>query len=270
MEDMSFARHAAWYLNNEFTLRKQRRPYYSLRAFARDLSVSPSTLSELLKSKTGLSETRARKVGEIIKLQNEHLEHFVDLMMLKNTKVKSKEELIVAKVNWRLKSLNYNLTTEDYHKIYDWYHFAILELLDLKAKKLNFDLISKRLNIKKSSVIGAFKRLYKLGLIKPANGFFVTTSSKTCVSSEALSEVIQKHHSQILNKAISALKKQNLSQRGFLTTIFSIRKSDISDFKNDMNVMTEELIRKYHVRSGKDLVYSFSQQLFSLEEGLDE
>lgn len=53
MEDMSFARHAAWYLNNEFTLRKQRRPYYSLRAFARDLSVSPSTLSDLLNSKKG-------------------------------------------------------------------------------------------------------------------------------------------------------------------------------------------------------------------------
>ena len=38
-------------------------PSYSQRAFARDLGISPSTLSEVLKGRYGLSEKKSREIA---------------------------------------------------------------------------------------------------------------------------------------------------------------------------------------------------------------
>ena len=54
---------ASSYLQEELALRKARRPQYSLRAFARDLGMSPSALSEFLAGQQGMSKDRAVGIG---------------------------------------------------------------------------------------------------------------------------------------------------------------------------------------------------------------
>lgn len=266
MSDAQFHSTASQYLSRELEIRKKRRPLYSLRAFARDLSLSPSTLSDLLKDKTGLSVARAQKTSQMLGLKDEEQAHFVDLVQLKNTSVASRQQEILNRIEWRLKSRDYKLSNEDYSLIYDWHHFAILEMLDLKIKGINSNILAERLGLKKIVVLNALKRLYKLNLIRPSGRFFATTSAKTQVGDQDVSLAIQKYHVQILNKSQQALKKQPLQNRNFQTAVFSVRKNDLQSLMRDMNEMTENLIRKYHVKPNKDLVYCLSQQLFSLEE----
>src|SRR5262245_32015851 len=68
------------YLKSELELRQQRRPQYSLRAFARDLNMSPSTLSDFFHGKLGLSRERVRHVGEKLRLSEAQQEHLNDLL----------------------------------------------------------------------------------------------------------------------------------------------------------------------------------------------
>lgn len=49
-------------LRAEFTKRKSKNPFYSLRAFARDLHISPASLSLILLGKRTLTVSMARRV----------------------------------------------------------------------------------------------------------------------------------------------------------------------------------------------------------------
>ena len=68
------------YLKAELELRQQRRPQYSLRAFARDLNMSPSTLSDFFHGKLGLSKDRVRHIGTKLNLTDMQQSHFNDLL----------------------------------------------------------------------------------------------------------------------------------------------------------------------------------------------
>ena len=56
------------FLGAEFSKRKLRNETYSLRAFARDLGVSASRLSEILSGKLGISEKTAETIASKLRL----------------------------------------------------------------------------------------------------------------------------------------------------------------------------------------------------------
>lgn len=67
-------------LKYEFEQRQKRNPMYSLRAYARDLDLSPSHLSKVLANKSGLSTHRAMIVARNMGLQNRNIKWFKSLV----------------------------------------------------------------------------------------------------------------------------------------------------------------------------------------------
>ena len=65
-------------LNEEINLRKSRNPQYSLRAFARDLGVSPSTISEILNGHHLPSTNRALTIVARLAWEDEQRQKFLD------------------------------------------------------------------------------------------------------------------------------------------------------------------------------------------------
>jgi len=64
-------------LNREFESRKARNTKYSLRAFARDLGLSPGTLSEVLKQKRGLPVRSVAGISSRIELLGRDRDEFI-------------------------------------------------------------------------------------------------------------------------------------------------------------------------------------------------
>lgn len=64
-------------LKNELTQRISRNPNYSLRAFARDLELSPSFLSEVINSRKRLSHRTATKIGQRLAFTEHELSRFL-------------------------------------------------------------------------------------------------------------------------------------------------------------------------------------------------
>src|SRR3954453_23785832 len=56
-------------LEAEFAKRRLRNPCYSLRAFARDLRINHSTLSQILRARRGLSERMVATLGQRLRLE---------------------------------------------------------------------------------------------------------------------------------------------------------------------------------------------------------
>lgn len=70
--------------------KQQKNKRYSLRAFARDLKISPSFLSEVLNGKYGISKQLAGQIADRLGFNSEENQHFCSLADLEVTDSRSK------------------------------------------------------------------------------------------------------------------------------------------------------------------------------------
>lgn len=68
-------------LNEDFLTRTMANHSYSLRAYSRDLSVSPGFLSDILKGKKDLSPSKGREVFRRLGFENAELDYIENLIL---------------------------------------------------------------------------------------------------------------------------------------------------------------------------------------------
>ena len=252
------------YLRAEFELRRARRPHYSLRAYARDLQLSPSTLSELLSGRYVLSRVRALSVGKRIQLTEPHLHHFADLMEMKKERASPEKNLASLRVKHRLGSAENKLRLETFRVVADWYHFAILELFYVEGFLPEPKWIARTLNLKVSTVKEALLRLEKVGMIVVTPTGFRLAEANTFVGDDIPSEAIRIFHRQILEKATAAIFNQSIEERELNASILSLRKKDLPALKKEIRRFANEMGAKFGGKKSRDSVYCLALQCFSL------
>src|SRR4051794_16283214 len=111
-------------LKKELESRCRQSPGYSLRAFARDLKLAPSRLSEVLSGKQGLSRERARGIALCIGLADLETELFCDLVDAQHARAKVSRDLARIRIEKQQLDQAY-LTIQDdaFQAIAEWYHF---------------------------------------------------------------------------------------------------------------------------------------------------
>lgn len=254
------------YLTRELEGRKVRSPYYSLRAFARDLELSPSSLSEILAGRYGLSRARALNIGKRLKLNAEHLEHFADLMVLRRAKASDEKRLAANRVKYRMLSEKNRLSTEVFRVVADWHHFAILELFYLDGFQPNPKWMAQALKLKITVVKTALERLLKVGMLERTESGWKVAEQVSLVGDDIPSEAIRIFHKQILEKAMSSISTQAIEDRELSASILSIRRDDVPSIKKQMRKFVSLMEQKFSGRSKRDAVYCLSLQCFSLAD----
>lgn len=264
--DRPLAANAVDYLKVELQSRRDRRSEYSLRAFARDLNLSPSTLSEVLNEKVGLSPQKGKDLARRLKLTTPHSDHFCDLLAAKSSRSASERKEANIRANSRLRSTNAHQSIEKFKLISDWQHNAILELVDLAPKYHSVDAISKALGITKKLARESVERLKQLGEVVISGEGWKTASAVTFVGEQIPSDAIKHYHVQILKKAHDALQNQSIEDREFQSSFFAVDTADLKSLKEDLSKMRRELIKKYGHKATKNKIYCLSLQLFKLSE----
>ncbi|RYZ71168.1 MAG: TIGR02147 family protein [Proteobacteria bacterium] len=264
--DRPLAVNAVDYLKVELQSRRDRRSEYSLRAFARDLNLSPSTLSEILNEKVGLSPLKGKEVARRLKLPSAHSDHFCDLLAAKSSRSASQRKEAQIRATARLRSTNAHQSIEKFKLISDWQHNAILELVDLNPKYHSLEAISKALGITKKLARESVERLSQLGELTIGVEGWKTASAVTFVGEQIPSEAIRSYHVQILKKALEALQTQSVDEREFQSSFFAIDTADLKSLKEDISKMRREIMKKYGHKPTKNKVYSLSLQLIRLSE----
>src|SRR5690606_12528133 len=148
------------------TVRLGRNPRYSLRAFARDLGLGPTRLSEILSGKQGLSSLSAQKIAQKMGLSREESEIFVLQVESQHGRSALSREMAKEKLKKIALIPDRSLNPDLFHIIAEWYHLAILELTRLKGFQSNSNWIAERLNLSVMEVDLALKRLLSLNLLK--------------------------------------------------------------------------------------------------------
>lgn len=252
------------YLKSEFEARSRRRPHYSLRAFARDLELSPSSLSEYFNGKLTFSEERVISVCKKLQIKPIHQEHWLDLIKMESGVSKADQELAAVRVRARLKQEKGTIALDLFKTISDWYHYALLELIDIDERYQDPKVAGQALGINTKQVKEAWDRLIKVGLAQKVEGCYKACQLNTFAGEDIPSEALRNYHAGLIGKALIAQEVQPIEKKEFLSIIFSFKQEDLKAIKDELYEFQVDLTNRYAQKKNKNAVYCLSTQLFNL------
>lgn len=257
------------FLEEELKTRKKRNPGYSLRAFARDLSIPAPKLSEILRGMSGLSATSAGRLADKLHLTEEEKKWFVSAVVANHGRSKRDRAQALQAISEIKHSQSFDeINLERFKIVADWYHFALLELTEVEGFNSEVGWISKKLGIDEVVTQQAIERLIDFGLlIKDDSGCLRQTQANLATPSGIPSREIRKHHSQILMKAQDSLENTSVEKRDFSALTMAFDESQIEEAK----ALIKEFRRNFdrlmkEGQSSKKRVYSLAVQFFPLDQ----
>ena len=266
MEVYQFTDYRA-YLKADLESRLGRNPAYSLRAYARDLQIAPQILSSVLKKKKGISTEVGAHLAERLELSPAEASYLVDLVALAHARSPEAKKIAAFRVEERSKQNEYrSLEAEAFRVISDWYHYAILELMQTADFKSDCTWIAARLGISKVETEQAIDRLKQLGFIEEVKHKFVRVlDSSFSANFGAPSAAIRKFTRQVLEKARDALESQSLDERDITTMTMAIDPRRLVQAKKKITKFRRELA-EFLEQGERTEVYTFVPALFKVSK----
>ncbi len=260
------------YLRLEYEFRKRKNTQYSIRAFARDLNLSPSHLSEFLSGKALLSPKKAEEISSKLRMSQIQREHWNDLLCLKGKGEKQRHSAKI-RVLKRIKDSKNSVSLDIFKTISDWYHFAILSCFGVD-ESLSVSQLADDLELSRPKVRAAIARLIKVGLLEKTALGHRPASGTSFAGDSIPSEAIRESHRQILMNSVSALEKFDMSERESQSLFFHVPKSKLPELREALKKRVLETLSEFsHANSEyKDelSVQTLTWHLFPLRKSKDE
>ena len=231
--------------------KQERRTHYSLRLFASQLGVSPTTISQITNGKRALSKPLIRKV---VSLPGIDLATKIELEKLLQKKISSSKK----------RSQTLLLSVEDYEKVSDWYHFAILNLIKCKDFQMSGRWIADRLEIEKTTAEQALDDLISLGLIKEIDGSWQRVSMDVRTETNRSSLAARKTTKQLSQKAFESIARDPYDRRIFSGMMIAIDPSSLPIAAEEINKFKKSLAGRIDALENASEVYHLSIQFFPL------
>lgn len=207
-----------FWLQREYRSRRSRNARFSIRSFAKQIAIDPSSLSQIMAGKRNVSNEMAAKITGrigITPLDREIV--FSDSQQNGNLKNETEYKQIEF---------------DKYLLIAEWYHFAILELTSVTAFQSNEEWIANQLNLPLRTVKDAIQRLERLGFLntlglkwKKTHAFMTNEGPQKTSSPQ---KILQR---QIIQMAGEAIDGYEPHEKDITSITFAIDESKIEDAK---------------------------------------
>lgn len=206
--------------------KQKKNPRFSLRAFAKQLNMSPSSLSLILNNKRTLTKKQIDKIMENIGAEyNEALKNSIEQSRLRTTS-----------------HFDAFVTTEQVEHIQNWLDFSILELFSVKPE-WTFSKILKALEVDPEEAHLALKRLQDLEMIMITGDKYVAL--KRAISTKQVKfetphkkELINNLHAK--NIQLNQEARQEFSHQSGL--IFALSRADFKKINKKIEALRQEII----------------------------
>jgi uncharacterized protein (TIGR02147 family) len=256
------------YLSETLSERIQLNPSYSLRLFALELSLSPSTVSEILKGKKNLSFGRATQVANKLGLDAGETAYFCTLVQFASAKgVDEKTQIQVRLSELNPKSKGVDLSLDIFAMISEWYHAPILALADITSFSFSARNVAKKLGITELQARVAIQRLVRLELLQKEGKGYKRLHDHLLFQSQEVNTALQKFHRQMLTRAIEVLTKQSNKEKFIGTRTFAFDPSQFPQVKRKIETFLTELMDLAERGEKKTEVYHLALTAFNLTGG---
>ncbi len=220
-------------LKSIFDSRKNRNKGYSLRAFARDLGISPGRLSDILSDTTIPGSRLILRIVKALKLGPYETE---SVLRVVEKQRRLYEEFQGAK----------QLSNDEFSVIVDREHFSVLCLMETEGFKSDLSWMAERLGISAATVEKVLERLLRMGLISFDKGYKSLHKDVT-TSHNIPSQAIREYHLQGLQHSMESLMQDDPSLRDITSIEMAVnmKKMDevrehIRDFRRKIANLMEE------------------------------
>lgn len=192
----------------KYLSRKQKaNPRYSLRSFARDISVNPAFASRLLSGKQSVPAARLTRIAQVLEL---------DALALKDLKKALAKEAL-AEIGLSLDELTEPVqkksasvltfdekpfTAKEMSVLSPWYNLFILELATCTDFEGEPAWISKRLGIKKDEAKRGLDYLCSNGYLVEENGRLKKTGMQMRLPTRSSASIVRQFHRSVISRAI--------------------------------------------------------------------
>jgi uncharacterized protein (TIGR02147 family) len=252
------------FLRDELKRRALRNAKYSLRAFARDIGISFSRLSETLSSTSGISQASGQVIAQKLKMTYIEREYFLNLIIARHGRTAERRRQARHLISeYKAKKIFICLRENQKEFLLKWYYVPLVELLAIKKPNE----ISKILGISEEEVVASALLLAEMGqIVRNDYGTWRKINTFQKIESHTPTTVIRQFHRDVLRRGVAAIETQPIEKRKYLSSYFCIRKEDVAEARNDLERMNQEFLKKYTTPKEADAVYVFSVQLFELNE----
>jgi uncharacterized protein (TIGR02147 family) len=210
-----------------------------------------------------LSAKAVPKIAKAVGLNRSESEHLLEI-------IEDEKSLGLRKLTQRHTQLSERgqkvLDQKVFALVSEWYHFAILNLLETADFTWDSQWIATRLNISVIQAKLAMQLLTELNLIVKRNGKIESTEHWISSENEIPSAAIKEYHKQILEKAINSLYSQSITERDVSGVGFAVDPERLKDLKTEIEEFQSRVVEKYS-KGRKTEVYQLEMVLFKLTQG---
>lgn len=249
-------------LKEVFSERKKRNPAYSLRAFAKQLDISASTLSQILSEHTVPSTELADKIVAKLALSSRKRQLFMASFAGKLELRKTNSNNIDTETKFD------RIQNDLFSIVADVIHMAILELTLTEDFNPSPRSIAKQLNATEHDVRQAIERLIRLNLLVKEGGLLKRTSTNLTTADKNLTTIaLRQQQKQVRLKAIEALENLPPEKRRMSSVTLAIDESKLQHAFQLLDEFCESLSEA--LQDGKKTkVYQFEVSFFPLQSPL--
>lgn len=243
-------------LLTELSQRQAKNPAYSMRAFAAQLGLSPTLLSQLLSGARPLTHRTANLMATRLGLDPAAASQLM-------AQVSSGKPRMAAP---KAPADTTALSVEEFRLLADWEHFAVLALAGVAKNQIKPEWIAHRLGITAHRAAEVFARLEKLGYVQKCGAGFRQTTAPLRTTQDIPSAAIKQYHAQNLEKAKASLYEHIVEERYFGSATFALDPAEVPHFKTFLR-RTREKAQKRAGRGRPNRAYHLSLQLFPIDSG---
>jgi len=261
-----FFKDARDYIHFEYELRRARRPAYSMRAFARDLAISHSSLNDFMKARVGMSDERIEKIAAALRWSPARAAHFRDLVQSKFDRDQGVRQACQLRVRSRLKENANGLSLDAFKVIADWYHLVIIRLCEI-LDHADENRLAAELKLPAATARRAVARLINLGLLMRTTSGLKPASQSNHYGDAGSSQAIRQFHSQMLDLAQKVLSQEPTPENDSQSLVFSVEHKDIEKMNAEIRRAVLAIASGYAQTEKPDCIQGLTLQIFPLWPG---
>lgn len=257
-------------LRDVLARKMSRNSSFSLRAFARDLGVSHTYLSLVLNGKKSLSLKKVIQFSQLLQLD----EREADLFMkagAREARGRASQKAEVAPVLSKKKQKEeeikfFELETDRFRILTDWYHIPLLELTYTKDFINDPAWIARRLSISVEQARNAISRLKRLGLLEECGGKLTKTNAKLAIVPRGFETAVRDYHRQMLQKASDAMESgtaEDYAVRDITGSTIAIDPTKIPEVKRRIAAFRRSMLKFLSDKETSE-VYQLNVQFFGI------
>lgn len=263
-------------IRDAFERKIRKNPAYSMRAFGRDIGMSPAFVSLLLKGKRRFPENKFELIATVLELDDvakRVLREAVFFDGIKQTAHSTRlfdEYLGKGKLQQLGTSAvsNYRELSQKDIFIYDkWYFIAIMDLLSCANLVSTPGWIAGRLGIKEAEAAEALSKLLANGIIVFKDGVYRKTFQKIRFPTTKTNASVRRYHKQMIEKALAMLSHETsdeaFKKRLITAVTFSMNPNNLQAAKERLTATLFE-IAELLMEGDCTEVYQLNAQLYPL------